>query len=492
MEPTSTLGISKADLEDPNLTRVNAVIGDLYRKIGAITNNGKLTGTTNLEIAKMPVTTGTPDDNDLLTWGVAKRLLSPQAQRTAMIKNSWLGTPVRPITGLDVPANSSGLAQSIVDTHAARGGYPATSYDIGSFYYETDRDALYQVQNPGGVKTWVWVWDNMYDVLSNQPSDLGVNDEGFLFYSTDTLSQYIYRWDGSAWDIVEYHSDNITTVNFSNTAATAPSFFIDRGRGTASSPSSANTNDYIGSLIFRALRNSGATFTSAASITCLIESTPSSSTAAGRIIFQTSDNSGSAVLARWEITADGDLIPSADVNYNIGSSSAKPWQIHGDEITAYSTMSLLTGGSLGDVITNDGSDNFVWSAASSGTTNDYLSANATATDTLTTSYADTTGCTLNLNIDGYWLVMANVLFLKGSTDTECSCQLVFDGVAQSGITGISPPTATTYTGMASRQWVVQVTSQPKVAKLQCKKTSGGGTSQSIITNTNIIAVYLKP
>lgn len=366
MEPTSILSVSKKDLDDPNLSRLNNVIADLYRKIGAIQNNGKLTGLTQLDSAKMPVMNGTPDDNDVIPWGVAKRLLSPQAQRQAMIKNSWLGTSVRPITGIDIPANSSGSAQSIVDTHAARSTYPASNYDVGSFYYETDRNVLYQVQIPGGVKTWIWIAGEMYDIIANQPSDLGTEDEGFLFVSTDA-DLYVERWDGAAWVIVQYHSDVITSLAFS----------------------------------------------------------------------------------------------------------------------------LLTGGSSGDVITNDGSDGFVWSAASGGTTNVYLSANASGSDSLTTSFVDTTGCSLSLNVDGYWLVIGTWLFVKATSDDECVGQLLLDGSAQTGFAGIAAPSADTITASATRVWVVQVTSQPKVAKLQAKKNSGAGASQSVINSTNITAVFLR-
>lgn len=364
-EPTSTLSITKKDLDDPNLTRVNNVFNDLYRKISAIQNNGKLTGLTELDSAKMPVTTGVPDDNDILTWGVAKRMLSPQAQRTAMIKNSWLGIPVRPITGIDVPANQSGFTSSFVDTHAARSAYPATSYDIGSLYYETDRNALYQIQSVGGINTWVWIMDEYYDVIANQPADLGTDDEGFIFWSTDA-DEYVYRWDGASWNIVQYHSDLITSLAFS----------------------------------------------------------------------------------------------------------------------------MFTGGSLGDVITNDGSDGFVWSAAS-GTTNVYLTANASATDTLTTSFADISGCSLSLNVNGYWLVIGSFQTYKDLADDEVQGQLVFDGSAQSGITRSGAATTNSLRAMSTRSWVVNVTSQPKTAKLQAKKNAGAGTSTSDITNTNITAIYLR-
>lgn len=488
-EPTSVLSVTKNDLEDPNLNRLNNVIADLYRKISAIQNNGTLNGLTNLDKAKMPVVNGVPDDNDIITWGVAKRMLSPQAQRQAMIKNSWLGIPVRPITGMDVPANTSGIVQSIVDTHAARPGYPASNYDVGSFYYETDRNALYQIQRPGGVNTWIWVWDNMYEPIASQPSDLGTNDEGFLFYCTDALAEYVYRWSGSAWVILDYTSDQFTSLVYSNTAAVASKYNLDKARGTPSAPSNALTNDYIGSIIFRGLRNSAATFTNAAVISALIEATPTGSTISGRLIFQTADTSTGAVASRWEITANGNLLPGADIAYNIGSATFTPLEIHGDEIIAYSAMSLLTGGSSGDVIINDGSDGFAWSP-SAGVSNVYLEANASATDTLTTSFADLSGCSLSLNVNGYWLVTGMFLTYKDINDDECQGQLLFDGSAQTGITRSGAATTNSLRAMSTRQWVVNVTSQPKTAKLQAKKNAGTGTSTSDITNTAIKAVYL--
>jgi hypothetical protein len=76
-------------------------------------------------------------------------------------------------------------------THAQRIGLPVP--DNGTIFVETDRnDVAYQVQ--GGV--WRYVLGEMFGVLSGRPTDLGANDEGFLYSASNALD---YRWSGTAW-----------------------------------------------------------------------------------------------------------------------------------------------------------------------------------------------------------------------------------------------------------------------------------------------------
>jgi hypothetical protein len=80
-----------------------------------------------------------------------------------------------------------------VGTHAIRVGTSAAK--DGSLFYETDRTVLYV--SVSGV--WKYCAGAMAGTLSpdQKPTDLGADDVGFLFDSTDYL--HTYRWSGSAW-----------------------------------------------------------------------------------------------------------------------------------------------------------------------------------------------------------------------------------------------------------------------------------------------------
>lgn len=92
-------------------------------------------------------------------------------------------------------------------THAARledKNDPA-NYRPGTWYWETDREVLYQVRIVSGEPQWVYVLGTMTGTLTpdQRPTDLGEFDAGFQFAATDTGQ--IYAWDGSAWvDITVY------------------------------------------------------------------------------------------------------------------------------------------------------------------------------------------------------------------------------------------------------------------------------------------------
>lgn len=478
-EPTSQLSIRKQDLEDPNLYRLNEVLKFITSQINSIRENGHFSGTIDADKITAKLYDREPSSNDVVPWGTIKRLLSPSSVRQAFITNNWLGTPVRPLTGLDIPAG--GVISAIVETHANRiGRYYATAYDVGSLYYETDRNSLYQVQIPGGVKTWVWISGLMIDSFASRPSDLSTNDEGFNFLATDTDAAYSFRWDGSTWGVVNLFAEDGSLVTYDASANSTLTF--GRARGSVSAPANASSADVITDILFKARRNGS--FVGTAQITVDIESTPSASTAAGRISLKTSDSTGSALTTRWQLTSDGNIVPFADNTYSIGSateSAAFVWT---------TGLNVKQGGTAGDVLTNDGSDNAIW-ATGSGEVNTYKSANASASDTLTTSFANLSGCSYNLDKNGDWLVIGNFQFYKDINDDECQGQLLYDGSPQSGIVRFGAATTNSVRGMATRSWVVTVSGQPKSITLQAKKNAGVGTSTSDITNTNLTAVFLK-
>lgn len=95
------------------------------------------------------------------------------------------------------PALTS-IKAGLFGTHSQR--LATAPSPLGIFYWETNRTALYQAQNVSGTAAWVFIINQpFYGTLSpdQKPSDLGVNDNGFYFYSTDFDRTYV--WAASAW-----------------------------------------------------------------------------------------------------------------------------------------------------------------------------------------------------------------------------------------------------------------------------------------------------
>lgn len=96
-------------------------------------------------------------------------------------------------TALAALANSNVI---LFGTHAARLTQLTGDLAEGTLYFETDRTVVYQLRKLSNVLTWVWVAGAMSGLLAARPADLGTNDTGFIFNSTDALD---YRWSGAAW-----------------------------------------------------------------------------------------------------------------------------------------------------------------------------------------------------------------------------------------------------------------------------------------------------
>ena len=81
----------------------------------------------------------------------------------------------------------------VSNTHANRAQISAANYMNGSLYFESDRGVVYIAVN--GV--WHYFVGTYYDLQANLPTDLGVNDESFLFYVNDYA--HLLIWTGQAW-----------------------------------------------------------------------------------------------------------------------------------------------------------------------------------------------------------------------------------------------------------------------------------------------------
>jgi hypothetical protein len=86
------------------------------------------------------------------------------------------------------------LLRALTGTHAQRLTTPASDYNAGTLFFETDRGVLYVVD----AAAWKPVkGSEIQDTLANAPTDLTANDAGFLFYVSDF--HHRVRWDGAAW-----------------------------------------------------------------------------------------------------------------------------------------------------------------------------------------------------------------------------------------------------------------------------------------------------
>jgi hypothetical protein len=89
-----------------------------------------------------------------------------------------------------------------VDTHANRLlNYIPNQYQPGALFYETDREALYVTGLMSGMTVWLFAAGTFSAARASFPSDLGVNDAGFLFYIDDYA--HFARWDGTAWRLTD-------------------------------------------------------------------------------------------------------------------------------------------------------------------------------------------------------------------------------------------------------------------------------------------------
>lgn len=141
-------------------------------------------------------------------------------------------------------------------THADRLALTPANLWQGMIYVETDRsEVIYQVQN--GV--WHYLAGTMWGTLSpdHRPTDLGANDAGFAFRTTDTSAANAPRtfvWSGSEW--IE-----TTTVLYGTHAArpvadekTPPrTLYIETDRGNVIYQQQANTWVYVAGRMYGTL-----------------------------------------------------------------------------------------------------------------------------------------------------------------------------------------------------------------------------------------------
>lgn len=91
------------------------------------------------------------------------------------------------------------IGANLIDTHANRlANFPASSYEPGTVFFETDRSVLYVVKSIASINTWIYVTGIMPTALAGLPNDLGTNDGGFLALISDYFQHWLL-WNGITW-----------------------------------------------------------------------------------------------------------------------------------------------------------------------------------------------------------------------------------------------------------------------------------------------------
>lgn len=274
-------------------------------------------------------------------------------------------------------------------------------------------------------------------------------------------------WLGNDINQTSETSPAWVNYNFSgNTPNNAVLQWFKRTRGTIASPTNVVAGDRLGAIVFQG-QNSGS-LRNACYIDTAVESLPTSSTVSAKFLFVTTNSAGAGGI-RWELLGDGHFIPSTTNLYDVGSSVNRVKKLWAVDIDFSGTIT----GSLPGVDTNS-----------------ELNANCSTLLTLTTTFADVTGCSVSLNKNGKWLIIGNIDGTKTLNDDDIQGQLVYDGTAQTGLIRMGAASTVFLRSTGTRSWILSVTGQPKTAKLQAKKVTGTGTSY-VDTNSNIVAIYLS-
>lgn len=275
-------------------------------------------------------------------------------------------------------------------------------------------------------------------------------------------------WFGSDLNqIAESTIARIYSTFYGNTATSSNAQWFRRARGTEAAPLDVISTNKLGSIGFQAWRNSDWRETS--SFEAYVTSLSGASAVAASIYWRTTNTSGTNDR-RWNFNPDGHIIPYANNLYDVGASTERVKKLWAVDIDF---SGVITG------------------TFPTGDINSELNNNASSLLTLSTTFTDVPGASVNLDKDGTWLIVGTVVVNKDFNDDIIEAQLVYDSIAQSGIIRMGFDPAYELIATGTRSWVVTVIGQPKTAKLQGRKVSGTGSSFLDATNSNIVAVYLS-
>lgn len=90
----------------------------------------------------------------------------------------------------------NGEGGSLIGLHSERLAELVTDLPAGELWYETDRTVSYIASTD-----WMYISGIFKATRVNAPTDLGVNDAGFLFYVTDFA--HLMKWSGAVWEFID-------------------------------------------------------------------------------------------------------------------------------------------------------------------------------------------------------------------------------------------------------------------------------------------------
>lgn len=427
------------------------------------------------------------------------------------------------------------------DTHASRvANFPPGSFALGVSFYETDRTVLYINELISGNNTWIYSLGVYSSVIANRPTDLGVNDVGFIFHATDQGMSY--TWNGTVWIyrpelgtmFVDTHANRLTFstsgipngVEWFETDRTV-TYILKTGAwvyqsgamiaATGSRPAGLGSGD-AGFLFVDSTLNileywNGSTWINlTASLTI------------GGVNAQTSNYTLVSGDNAKLVTMNGSSIAATLPTAATVGAVWLAWiqNLNATALTIHRGLNLLNGGTTDMILQQyqrtlvftDGSNMFasIPVTAGSGVTlttssvaeilssgggssSQVVNALASSNLTLTSSAASIPGTTITLNLAGTWLVRGYVLMRAQFDDNVCTVELNLSSTGiQTGAMAVACPGSTGIIGefQMAYEWVVVVIGTTTTAVLQALKSGSGGSSAVQSSGTAIVAEWLHP
>jgi hypothetical protein len=213
-----------------DLERLVATLGDQPATVAATTPG--ITGSSTGPVP--PGGTGIPPGTPtVLALPLPSNPLSVVGQTIIFNGVPWVFVAPLSGAGSGYWQQVGGANQTIQDTRANRGIYPAANYPVGTAYFETDTKLIYvvQVPSPANVPTWVFYNGIWSDVYANLPT-LGIDDRWLVFTATDYVQSWV--WNGTAWNFAPGSSSGYFLVVFPGITTLPPGLWAPCNGATVS------------------------------------------------------------------------------------------------------------------------------------------------------------------------------------------------------------------------------------------------------------------
>lgn len=211
--------INLFDIENVKLRAVIKTIADQLDLLQGATNAAAWRGDVNAGSKKLSNLGAAEADTDAVTLAQLRAATNLQNISTALQAGGS-----NPINITNLPGSGGTLSSG---THAQRLLTPAVA---GNWFFETDRTALYGVIG----SSWVLMAGNQGGSDAAKPGDLGLGDEGYLWFSQDRGT--LLRWTGASWRwVVGTYTDVFANQPTAGTLSASTGVFFsasDRGYQT--------------------------------------------------------------------------------------------------------------------------------------------------------------------------------------------------------------------------------------------------------------------